>query len=70
MPGTLGQVFPVLSPEDAELSIDMVMPACRESIFALRAQSAGWLVLGGSRMVANPFLPSHVRLPRLILDYA
>jgi len=55
MPGTLGQVFPVLSPEDAELSINMVRPACRESISALSAQRAGWLVLDGSRMPAKGY---------------
>ncbi len=50
IPGALGQVFPLLSPEDAGLSIDMVRPACRGSIFALRAQGAGRLVFGGGGM--------------------
>ena len=33
----------------------MVRPACRESISALSAQRAGWLVLDGSRMPAKGY---------------
>ena len=48
--GHLEQVFLILSPEDAGLSIDMLRSECRESISAFRAKSAGWQVPDRSRM--------------------